>query len=96
MLVGMVPAMLVMEPGEKDAVRRMGWVRKKDQVACWEAGPVNLTKVWLLMPEERAVEHAGFAKGPGAAVVKGFRVAPIVCLACPTPSQPILLHPEDI
>lgn len=47
-LVGMVPAGLVMESGEKDVVRRMGWVRKKDQAACWEAGPVNLMKVWLL------------------------------------------------
>lgn len=29
MLVGMVPGVVVMEPGEKDAVRQMGWVRKK-------------------------------------------------------------------
>lgn len=50
MLAGMVPAVLVMEPGEKDAVRRMGWVRRKDQEACWEAGPLNLTKVWLPRP----------------------------------------------
>lgn len=51
-LVGMAPAMLLMEPGEEDAVHRVGWVRKKDEAACWEAGPVNLTKIWLLMPEE--------------------------------------------
>lgn len=33
-LVGMAPAMLLMEPGEEDAVQRVGWVRKKDEVAC--------------------------------------------------------------
>lgn len=70
------------------------WVRRKDEAACWEAGPANLTKVWLLAPEERAVEQDGFAKGPGAAALKGD--APIVCPACPTLSQPILLHPKDI
>lgn len=33
-LVGMAPAMLLMEPGEEDAVQRVGWVRKKDEVVC--------------------------------------------------------------
>lgn len=96
MLVGMVPGTVVMEPGEKDAVRRMGWVRKKkDRAACWEAGPVNLTKVYgCYCPGSERWSMLDLQRDQAQAVVKG--VAPIVCLACPTPSQPILLHPKDI
>lgn len=38
------------------------------------------------MPEERAVQHAGFAKGPGATVVKG--VVPVPSLSYTQPAYP--------
>lgn len=47
-LAGMLPAVPVKEPGQKDEVRRMGEQKEGGGLACWEAGAANLTQVWLL------------------------------------------------
>lgn len=85
MLAEMVPAILVTEARGKDAVRRMGWVRRKKQGACWKAGgAVNLAKIELPAPAEGAEEHAELGKPLGIAEISG--VEAVVCLACPTHS----------
>lgn len=64
------------------------WVRRKDEAACWEAGTANLTKVWLLAPEQRAGEPAGSAKGPGAAESQRRRANGVPSLSCTQPAYP--------
>lgn len=64
------------------------WVRRKDEAACWEAGAANLTKVWLLAPEERAGELAVSAKEPGAAVSQRRRASCVPSLSCTQPAYP--------
>lgn len=77
-LVGMLPAVLVTEAGEKD------------EAACWEAGAANLTEVWLLAPGTtgRVCEDTG--RGSKSKETRQLCAQPVLhsaSLSCCTPKR---------
>lgn len=64
-----------------------GWVKRKDEAACWEAGELTLPRYgWLLAPEQRAGQRAGFAKGAGTSQRR--RASCVPSLPCSQPAYP--------